>query len=118
MLRKGSMKTKRGKVTVTEAARLMKVSRRAVSAWIASGKVRAEREGRAVLVNMADLDALKADACPICGKQVARVGTRQAYCSPACRQKAYRERVAGRERPAPNPARLRVAFRRVLKATH
>lgn len=41
--------------------------------------------------------------CPICGSQPRRIGTGRParYCSPACRQKAHRQRTAGRALPRP-----------------
>lgn len=43
------------------------------------------------------LDAVQGPECRRCGAAVAAAGTGRpaAYCSPACRQAAYRERIAG-----------------------
>lgn len=39
--------------------------------------------------------------CPVCGRQASRVGRRR-FCSPACRQQAYRDR---QRTPTPQPRR-------------
>jgi len=38
--------------------------------------------------------------CLVCGKQFDRHGSRQKYCSDACKQKAYRQRKRGKRTAA------------------
>lgn len=99
------------KITVQAAADLAGVTRQTVSAWIADGRLAGEKAGRMVLVEDGAVLALAKHVCQRCGKAA---GPRSKWCSPACRQAAYRERAATRPPPPPDQKAMRKALKVVL----
>ncbi|WP_327144359.1 SbtR family transcriptional regulator [Nocardia sp. NBC_01327] len=57
--------------------------------------LRAERPSAATLSAISAPESPVADGCRSCGRELSRAGTgrRPRYCSPACRQRAHRERA-------------------------
>ena len=96
------------KISVQDAATLAGVTRQTVSAWIAAGRLTGERDGRKIMVDESAVSALTRHTCRRCGNPA---GPRSIYCSPACRQAAYRDRAANH--PAREPDRK--ATNRALK---
>ena len=99
------------KISVQDAATLAGVTRQTVSAWIAAGRLTGERDGRKIMVDESAVSALTRHTCRRCGKPT---GPRSSWCSPACRQAAYRERAAARPPPPPDKRAMQKALKVVL----
>jgi excisionase family DNA binding protein len=91
--------------TIAQAAQVLGVHRDTVSAWVASGRIPATREGRAAMIQAADLAAMTSRTCTRCGASFTAADPRKVFCSRACAVGAAKDRFRASHPPSRGPGR-------------